>query len=293
MTTVKELAEVYRTKLHSEGRLTMDTEKRVAEFEKAWGGRKAESLTPVEIQTYFSRKYAGRSPGTINRNMGALIAMLAYGEELGIVKARPRIKRRRHRDEREVHLELDEIMPVVERVRLEKGPLHGFAILLLIDTGLRLGEALHLRWGDLRQDWITVRLNTYGNSKTKQRMIPTSPRLLEYMTKYKILPLTSDTKENKILGDRWNEETAVISRRLNSVLREACISVGTQCAGEIRVHDLRHTFAYLCAHSGADLADIKELLGHSTLNVTMRYRGFVQTRAAEIIRKGMAVKYGS
>lgn len=77
---------------------------------------------------------------------------------------------------------------------------------------------------------------------------------------------------------------------MNELLREACVATGAGCGSNVKIHDLRHTFAFLCASSGADLGDIKEMLGHTHLNVTLRYRGFVHTRAADIIRKGMAAE---
>lgn len=288
MNTFREATELYRQKLHGDGRLTVDTERRIATLEERWGGEKLEDITPVRVQEYVYHKYKGRSAGTVNRNINVMVAILGYAEEMGLMKAKPRIRRRRGEKSRNVHLELDEILPVVEYARVHGNALMGFCLLLLVDTGMRLGEALHLQWGDLSAEWITVRLNSNGNSKTKHRRIPTSPRLLEYMSKYKILPLSSDTPQTKVVASRWNEGNNIIGQRLNGLLKEACVAVGAKCGMDVRVHDLRHTFAFLCASAGADLGDIKELLGHEHLNVTMRYRGFVQNRAADIIRKGMA-----
>lgn len=286
--TFREATEAYRQRLHMDGRLTVDTERRIATLEERWANEKLEDITPMRVQEYVYHKYKGRTPATVNRNLNVLVAVLGHAEELGMMKAKPRIRRRKGEVSRSVHLELDEIMPVVDYVRVNGNALMGFCILLLTDTGMRLGEALHLRWGDLSAEWITVRLNSSGNSKTKMRKIPTSPRLLEYMTKYKILPLSTDTPQVKIVSSRWNEGTNIIGQKLNAILKEACAATGAQCGMDVRVHDLRHTFAFLCASAGADLGDIKELLGHGHVNITMRYRGFVQTRAAEIIRKGMA-----
>lgn len=284
----KDATEAYRQKLHMDGRLTMDTERRLAILEERWAKEELDDITPRAVQEYVYHKYQGRSPATINRNLNVFVAVLGYAEEMGMMEKKPRIRRRRGEVGRDVHLEVDEIMPVVEYVRVSGNALMGFCVLLLIDTGMRLGEALHLRWGDLSAEWVNVRLNANGNSKTVARRIPMSPRLLEYMRKYKVLPLSTDTPQTKIVLSRWNEVGRVIGRRLNDALREACVATGAQCGMDIRVHDLRHTFAYLCASAGADLGDIKELLGHKHVNVTMRYRGFVKTRAMEIIRKGMA-----
>ena len=50
---------------------------------------------------------------------------------------------------------------------------------------------------------------------------------------------------------------------------------------------MRHTYAYLCASAGADIGDLKELMGHRSVMMTMRYRGFVKNRAADAVRQGM------
>lgn len=285
MTTFSEAAEAYRRRLHMDGRLTTDTERRIATLESHWGGEAVADLTPKRIQEYAYHKYRGRSPSTINRNLNVLSAILGVAEEEGMVLTKPRIKRRKVHDARTVHLELDEIMPVVHWVREKQGPLAGFCVLLLTDTGMRFGEALRFRWGDLREEWITVQPH---RGKTKERKVPTSPRLLEYMHTYKVLPTTDDTHSTPIILSRWNSPPTAIGKDLNVLLRGACEATGARCAGDVRVHDLRHTFAFLCASAGADLADIKELMGHTNINMTMRYRGFVQTRAAEVIRRGMA-----
>jgi integrase len=47
----------------------------------------------------------------------------------------------------------------------------------------------------------------------------------------------------------------------------------TKAAGliDFRFHDLRHTFASWARQSGADIADVKDALGHSDISMTMRY----------------------
>lgn len=290
----KEAAEAYRQKLHMEGRLVMDTERRIQSFARRWDGIKLEDITTEDVQEYVYSKYQGKTASTVARNVTVFISILNNAYELGMIDRVPRIRRpRKPKDARIYHLEIDEIMPVVEHVTKKYNALYGFAILLLVDTGLRFGEAMNLRWGDLGKAWITVRVGAYGNTKTKPRMIPTSPRLIEFMTRYQILPLTTDKPTDLIIKTRWNERNTVIGSKLNRALRNGCFAIGTQCmASGFRLHDLRHTFAYQCAMAGADLGDIKDLMGHEHLDMTLRYRGFVKTKAADIIRKGMGVANG-
>ena len=284
----KQAADAYRQRLHLDGRLTKDTELRLKVIERKFANWELEDVTAAAVQQWVYDRWRNRSPSTVNRNVNVMVAIMVTAEELGMVKQRPKIRRARGGDaSRDVHLEVGEVMKVVDAVLRTEGALQAFAILLLCDTGMRLNEALDLRWGDLSREWIKVRRRRV-TGKTKYRLVPTSPRLIKFMGDNKILPLSTDTPDSRIILDRWNEPAGVVGRRLNHTLRAACVEVGARCGGDVRLHDLRHTFAYLCASSGADLGDIKELLGHSHTNVTMRYRGFVQTRAAEIIRKGMS-----
>ena len=55
-----------------------------------------------------------------------------------------------------------------------------------------------------------------------------------------------------------------IRRCLNQLASDACIP-------PLRVHDLRHSFASLCAQSGVPLLQIKSLLNHASLTTTQRY----------------------
>ena len=281
-----EAAERYRRRLKMDGRLSLDTERRLETLEKEFGLREVRSITAEEVQAYVYAKYSCKKPGTINRNLSVLKAVLSVALEEGMITTKPVIKLRKVSDARNTHLEAREIMPVVNAIREEDGPLMGFVVLLLIDTGMRFGEMLRLVWGDLQRDWITVR--STGKGKTKARRIPTSPRLLQYMSEYGILPYEGDGPNTPVVLSRWTERPTTIGRRITSSLRKACVSTGAMCGDEIKPHDLRHTFAFICASSGADLGDIKELLGHDNISMTMRYRGFVQVRAAEAIRKGMA-----
>ena len=94
MNTFREATELYRQKLHGDGRLTVDTERRIAMLEKRWGAEKLEDITPVRVQEYVYHKYKGRSAGTVNRNINVMVAILGYAEEMGLMKAKPRIRRR-------------------------------------------------------------------------------------------------------------------------------------------------------------------------------------------------------
>ncbi len=291
--TFMEAAEAYRHRLHVEGRLNIDTERRIEEFVNLFKNRDICTINGVDVHEYRSGLLAdGRSknPSTIARNLNVLAAILNNAKYIGLVKDVIRVRRPKVSDMRTFHLELDEIPKIIEYVRVHYSPLSAFSLLLMIDTGARFGEAMNMRWCDIGSDWIRIceRQTTGTRSKTKPRLVPTSPRLLRFMQQHGIVPdPTLDKPTDAILFSRFGWGATVISRHLKAALRQAAAENGVSNSSKLRLHDLRHTFAYLCGSAGADLADIKDLMGHDNINVTLRYRGFIKARAREIIKKGM------
>ncbi len=279
--------DLYRRRLQAEGRMNEDAERRIRTFEEEFGKYPISEVDTQAIQDFLYRQYAGAKPATVNRNLAVLIAILHLAHDEGHLLVVPRVRRFKGASQRDVHLELEEIMPVVDHIREEMGALAGFVCLLLVDTGARWGEACNIRWGDIRPDWIRIRGSSGVNSKTLPRQIPTSPRLLQYMVEYAIRPMTTDSSDTPIIASRWNSHMRGIGKVMNNAVKRASIATGASCGADITLHDLRHTFAFMCASAGADVADIKDLLGHTSIQMTMRYRGFVKSRAAAIVREAM------
>ena len=280
----------YQMKLHSEHKMTLDTGRRLAKLLDAFGERPIEDIGQAEWTSFVVEKMGGRSPATIQRNMVVMKAILNHAASMGwkINSLRgPRLGKGGHRT---THLKEDEVLAVVNYVRRKYGIAYGFLCLLLCDTGLRFGEAWNLRWCDIGEEWIEVTIGSYSHTKTNPRQIPTSPRLLDYMSKYDIHPPVGragglvNVLDSLMGGSRYT-----VGKIMGTALKDAVVAVGCMCGPDVRVHDLRHTFAYLCALAGADIADIKELMGHYSIDMTMRYRGFVRPRSARIITEGMRV----
>jgi len=287
---LNELIDRYEDKLMGEQKLTKDTVLRLAVFRGALGHIPIDEITSEDVDVWQKAQYENMSPSTANRNLGVLRTILRYGVTIGWMGTAPKIRMRKVYDVRMSHLELDEIVPVVEWVKNNGSILEGFVLLLLIDTGMRMGEALNLKWGDLEEDWIRVKRKGMAHkfTKTRERMIPTSPRLLKYMKVNGIVPYDDDDFNTLIIKSRWNKTGKYLTSRLNMLIRRAVKELGCRCGEDIRVHDMRHTFAFMCASAGADLADLRDLLGHTTLAMSLRYRGFIKTRAADIIRSATA-----
>jgi integrase len=139
------------------------------------------------------------------------------------------------------------------------------AIRLLLLTGARRGEVLAMRWGD-----VDLTKGTWSKpaSSTKQKephQVPLSPparRLLQELAQQ------SDKKrelpEFVFTGAGQTGHIVEIKRSWRRICKAAGIS-------NLRLHDLRHSFASALVSDGASLPLIGALLGHSNPSTTLRY----------------------
>lgn len=129
------------------------------------------------------------------------------------------------------------------------------AIYLLMLTGCRLGEILNLQW-----EFVTAHHLELPDSKTGRRRIPL-PR-----EAYEIIMALPRKAGNPyvILGE--NEEGPLVN------LQKPWLRI-KKLAGleDVRMHDLRHTYASVAVMSGIDPFLLKEIMGHKSLQTTLRY----------------------
>lgn len=159
----------------------------------------------------------------------------------------------RHRQERNQHL-----YPTFDNVRFVDylEPL----VITAINTGLRRGELLALKWCDIdfEQQYLSVRAQ---NAKAKKsRNVPLNDTVLEVLESWQL----QNKKREYVFASRSDVPIKDIKKPWLRVLQEAKIT-------DFRFHDLRHHFASKLVMVGVDLNTVRELLGHSDLKMTLRY----------------------
>ncbi len=141
-----------------------------------------------------------------------------------------------------------------------------YAILVtFLFTGMRLSELTGLNLDDLDFEAGAIRVRGKGS---KERLIPphqaVSDGLLAYIRNHR--PSTAERPEPVFLS---RKRTRMTSRMAGWVVRKAVQQAGL--SQRTTPHKLRHTFATQLLHRGANLLEIKELLGHSELATTSIY----------------------
>lgn len=126
-------------------------------------------------------------------------------------------------------------------------------IILIIDTGVRIGEALNLCHGDIRDEYITV------DGKTGQREIPISPEVREQIR-------TLGTK-GKVFKSLKGDLTV---RGAYKIIKTALQRAGIQ-ANKWGPHTLRHTFGRQYIAAGGDMVSLQRLMGHANIATTRIY----------------------
>lgn len=129
------------------------------------------------------------------------------------------------------------------------------AFRLLILTGCRLTEIQRLKW-----DFIEGPMMCLPDTKTGRRRIPLPPLALD------ILEALPRTPENPfvIAGDLPGAYVTDLQKPWRRIRVEAELE-------DVRIHDLRHTYASQAVQNGLDIVMVGKLLGHTQLQTTMRY----------------------
>jgi integrase len=162
---------------------------------------------------------------------------------------------------RERFLSQDEILRLMKALEEEARendnpwPLHAIRFLLL--TGCRLNEILTLKWEEVDLENQCLRLR---DSKTGKKIVYLSTAAIEL---FKAIP---QEKGNTFVICGGKEGAHLVN--LQKPWRRIRSKVGLD---DVRLHDLRHTFASIAASNGLSLPIIGALLGHKQTQTTARY----------------------
>ncbi len=256
----------------------------------ALGHYKLQKLTPQHVQAFYAKKrQSGLSPATIRYYHSVLHNALSKAVKWGLVArnvcdlAEPP---RKERFEMQV-LTIEQGQKFLETLRGHKW--EALYTLALV-TGLRRGELLGLKWQDItfatgklqvRRILSRVPTDTPGQkhryveaepkTQKSRRSIEIAPFALAVLREHRMRQLEAKLKA----GQLWEEHDYLFCTSLgrhlnpNHVVDELKKLLKRAGLPNIRFHDLRHSVASLMFAMEIHPKIVQELLGHSTISITM------------------------
>lgn len=237
-----------------------------------------DELDDDELTAYISwLRHNGKSPATVSRCIASLKSFYSLLLTQGIVdhnpaaglvpeKAVQKLPQILTSKEVELLLEQPECTDM-------KGYRDRAMLELLYATGIRVSELISLDITDVNIPAGFIRCR----SKDKERMIPLYPAAIKALSEYVefIRPQMIASPDEpslfvNISGERMSRQG--FWKIIKTYQKKAGIEK------DITPHTLRHSFAAHLLENGADIHDIKEILGHADISSTQRYAQFLKDK---------------
>ena len=166
----------------------------------------------------------------------------------------------------------EEIKRMIDSVQNIK---HRTIIMLLYSTGMRVSEISNLRIRDI--DSKSMRIKVVGGKGMKDRFTILSQQVLLELRAYYLI---YKPKEYLFNGSGICRKMNV--KNIKHTVQKTVAQIGL-ASKQYTVHTIRHSFATHLVDNGTDLHTVKELLGHSTLQTTMRYMHLSSKRIEGVV----------
>jgi integrase len=262
-----------------------DDEIRLKPLLEVFGDRPAESITPQEIERWFSLKGTPRKrdgkpsgvqwrPATVNRYKALVSMVYRQGIKNRKVSVNPakEIERRTENNSRDRYL-LPKEEAALRQTILESWPEHLPEVEVALNTGMRRGEQFKCDWSwvDLDKHVVTVPRSKHGE---KRRVYLND----DAVAAFRLLWRYSEGV-GRVFAHLYDSAKSIGARNwFKTALERAGIA-------NFRWHDHRHTFASRLVMAGVDIRTVQELMGHKTIQVTMRYAHLAPEHQLEAVQR--------
>jgi integrase len=207
------------------------------------------------IDGYVARELnRGLKGSSITRRLTVLRYALRYAHECGYIQRLPRIKKIGQTESRIGFLTREQVQQIVDTLVSWEKMDYALFVLVLAYTGMRPGEALRLTVADVTEEYLSV----HGTKTGKARTIPIAQEIRSVINH-----LVANAQGGKLFTFRYEQFA-----RYWELVREHLGKVDDPMWVP---YILRHSFGSWLVQKGADLRSIADLMGHATINQTMKY----------------------
>jgi len=228
-----------------------------------FGRKRIDGINTAEITAFqHAIKAKGYAPGTANRILTLMryVFSLAARWEVEGAGSNParKVELLKLNNEQQTFLSREQVATLLEAVEGSENPQLIQIVKFLLLTGARKQEGLRAEWREFdiaNRTWV-IPLSKSGRSRSVA-ISDSLIALLEQLPSRGSSPyLFPNAKTGKPYVSVWCS--------WNTARRQANLS-------DVRIHDLRHSFASFLVNSGRSLYEVQKLLGHAHIKTTQRY----------------------
>ncbi len=275
--TFGEAAKVWLKTLENTGARSYDAYKqRVDLYFVAFANVPLADIKRTDIIAWRDDQAQRLSAASVNTNMGALSSAFSFFVDRAWIEHNPCVRVKRLKPDGRVFpwLQSNEM---ITKLLAELAYKWRTIVAVLVGTGVRLDEALYLRWDDvdIEHRLITVHRGAKGTTKSgKARRVPIFDSVLAVLKQMKL-----ERGENVYLWPGGKPGKPLRQPSVRKPFKLALDRLGYP--KELRLHDLRHTFASLYLVDGGDIFRLSRILGHNTVAITERTYAHLKPDAFE------------
>jgi len=252
----KEFLELY-SRVHWRPKTIRGHENSLQHLNRFFKGKRLSDVTPESTAHYVAERSKKVSPASVNRELSCLKCVVNRAVEWGRLEANPILRVRKFKEPEPTAriLTAEEIRRLMGACAPHLEPI----VLTGLCTAMRRSEILSLKWDqvDLCKKTIHVERTKSG----KSRIIPINSVLLDELSRLR----QANGKSEHVFLDPASERPM---KDIKTAFRAACRRAGIK---GLRFHDLRHHAASKMVEAGYDLVTVSKILGHASIQTTMRY----------------------
>lgn len=245
----------------------------IRQLQEKFGNLYIRNIDTRKVERWQTTLLKTSKPATANRKLACLKHMMTKAVDWNMasedmLKQVRKVKFVKERNRRLRFLDVEECQRLIGCCSPHLRPI----VITALNTGMRRGEILSLKWEQvgLKHGFISLEDTKSGEG----REIPINDALKSVFD-----GIPHSIESVFVFTGRDGDPYKEIKRSFSTALRKAAIYNAT-------FHSLRHTFASHLVMNGVDLTTVKELLGHKSLNMTLRYSHLApehKTKAVKVL----------
>ena len=229
---------------------------------RLWGHRQIHDITSSDLRSLQSALLeGGLQPGTVNRYMALVKHIFNMAERWEIIDKAPTRSTGRVHDpsHKERFLNNEEMVRLFDALRRCARPVIPEIIEFLLLTGARKREVVNLPWVEIDVNKGLWTLPKERNKAKRVKVIPLSQEAMAVLKrqigKHEVYVFPNPDTGKPLAHLYWTWD---------KIRKEAGLP-------DVRIHDLRHSFASFLVNSGRNIYEVQKLLGHSQISTTQKY----------------------